>query len=550
MPFWIPFLVALMAPAMAPGSDLAPARDRDRALLAMEQVEDRSEELANDLVDLAELIKKREFDKASGWLAAGFTGEPLFAGAPAVTHPRPAVTRAVHEPAHDRTVPAAEWLAPLFERLRAWRRIEDARFKVKASKFENAAARAGEATLFTRYEGTDAERRPIAITLWLEVRVTFEEPRFKLLSARVKSLEVLTADRPLFTDVTSAAGVRGPGRTVADLTDFNWNWQGAAAGDVDGDGRIDLFVPSVPENKLYVNRGDGSFEDVAPAWGVAAPGGGTGALLVDLDNDGDQDLFVAHVEGPGLKLYENTGKSFKDVSEASGIARRAFAYSVTAGDIDRDGRVDLYVACYNAFGRVAPSSWTQATNGTPNLLFRNLGGGRFEECAAARGVADPRWSYAALFADFDQDGDVDLLVSNDYGDKGVYVNDGQGRFTDEAAARGARDAGNGMGVDCGDADGDGKLDIYFMNMSSTAGNRILKRLFSSPSGVEGTVTKLAAGNTLLLAGGASFRDASASSGVGPAEWSWGGGFLDFDNDGRLDIHVANGFITGKTAKDT
>lgn len=550
MLFWMIIAASLLTPAVTYGSEIVPPRERDRALLAMEHVEDRSEELANDLVDLADVLKKRDFDKAPGWLAAGFTGEPLFAGTPAATHPRPSLTREVYEPAHDRTVGAAAWLAPLFDRLRTWRRVEDTRFKVKASRFEDAAARAGEATLFTRYEGTDAAGRPIAITLWLEVRVAFEEPRFRLASARVKSLEVLTADRPLFIDVTSAAGVRAPGRTVADLTDFNWNWQGAAAGDVDGDGRLDLFVPSVPENKLYVNRGDGAFEDTAAAWGVAAPGGGTGALLVDMDNDGDQDLFVCHVEGPGLKLYENTGKGFKDVSEASGVARRAFAYSVTAGDIDRDGKVDLYVACYNAFGRVAPSSWTQATNGTPNLLFRNLGGGRFEECAAARGVADARWSYAALFADFDQDGDADLLVSNDYGDKGVYVNDGQGRFADEAGSRGARDTGNGMGVDCGDADGDGKLDLYFMNMSSTAGNRILKRLFSSPTGVEGTVTKLAAGNTLLLSAGAKFRDASAPAGVGPAEWSWGGGFLDFDNDGRLDIHVANGFITGKTAKDT
>lgn len=544
------FLCGLVLAGVAHASELPTPRERDAALLAMARIEDSSEELANDLVDLAGVIARRDFIAAEGWFVPGFAGEVPLIGTGAVTHPRPGVTLETWATGAPAAAGARTFLAPLAERMRAWRHVEDARFKVKASRFDDAGARAGDATLFSRFEGTGPAGGPVSITLWLEARVIFHDGHFRLASARVKSLDVLSAEAFLFRDVSAPAGVAFTGRSAADLAGFNWNWQGVAAGDVDGDGRIDLFVPSVPVNHLYRNRGDGTFEDVAASRGVAAPGGGTGALLFDMDNDGDQDLMVCHVEGAGLKLYENTGAAFRDVSVESGMARQAFAYSAVAGDVDGDGLLDVYVACYNAFGRVAPSSWTAASNGTPNLLFRNLGRGRFEECAAARGVADARWSYGALLADLDQDGDVDLVVANDYGEKGFFVNDGRGRFTEEAAGRGAADPGNGMGVDCGDADGDGWLDLYLMNMSSTAGNRILKRLFPGVSSAENRVIKLAAGNTLLLSDGQRYRDATAASNVGPAEWSWGGGFLDLDNDGRLDLHVANGFITGKSAKDT
>jgi hypothetical protein len=547
---------ATTAPAAAaPSASRAATPVSTRALVAMDRVEDLSEELANEMVDLAGALARRDFDGALAWFTPDFAGQPLFAGEPVVDRPRPGVTRETFPPREGAGAAvfagAPAWLGVLTARLAAWRRIEDVRIKVKTSQFSGAAGRQGSATLFARAEGTQGDGTPAAITAWLDVEARFEKDRLRLARARVKSLEVLAARSFLFRNVTAAAGVRITARTFADLTGFNWNWQGAAAADVDSDGWVDLFVPSVPANHLYRNRADGTFEDVAAGWGVAQPGGGTGALFFDMDNDGDQDLFLCQVEGSGLKLFENTGRACRDVSVASGVARQAFAYSASAADVDNDGLLDVYVCCYNAFGRVAPDSWIAATNGTPNLLFRNLGGGRFEECGAARGVADSRWSYAAAFADFDGDGDADLAVANDYGDKGLFVNDGTGRFTDQAARLGALDTGNGMGVDWGDYDGDGDLDLYMMNMSSTAGNRILRRLYPDPSATSRVkVVKIAAGNTLLANTGGRFEDASVASGTGPAEWAWGGGFLDFDNDGRLDLFVTNGFISGKTAKDT
>ncbi len=235
------------------------------------------------------------------------------------------------------------------------------------------------------------------------------------------------------------------------------------------------------------------------------------------------------------------------------MAYPAQGFSAVAADVDQDGWSDIYVTSYNQYGTVMPNSWSRATNGTPNLLFVNRGDGTFTEQAESRGVADGRWSYAASFADLDEDGDQDLYVANDFGENGYYRNEG-GYFTDRAEEVGLLDPGNGMGVSVGDFDNDGRLDLHVSNMSSTAGNRILSRLF--PDGVKQldetrVLNKLAAGNTLFRnLGSGSFEDASQAAGPFGAGWAFGGGFVDFDNDGWQDLHAPNGFISGKSLKDT
>jgi hypothetical protein len=241
---------------------------------------------------------------------------------------------------------------------------------------------------------------------------------------------------------------------------------------------------------------------------------------------------------------------FLDRSLQAGVAVPATGFSAVAADVNNDGWQDIYVASYNRYGLVMPNSWDRATNGTPNLFFLNLGDGTFREVAASWGVQDSRWSYAAAFADYDEDGDQDLYVANDFGENGLYVNNGD-RFTEVAAERDVLDPGNGMGVAFGDYDNDGDLDLHVTNMSSTAGNRILARLYPEAAPGDSLLKKLASGNSLFEnIGDGEFRDVTSAIGGLSSGWAFGGGFLDFDNDGWEDLHSPNGFISGKTMNDT
>ena len=192
----------------------------------------------------------------------------------------------------------------------------------------------------------------------------------------------------------------------------------------------------------------------------------------------------------------------------------------------------------------------EATNGTPNLLLLNNGDGTFRSVADEWGVADSRWSYAAQFIDLDDDGDQDLYVANDFGENAFYRNDGD-RFTDHSAEMGIVDPGFGMGVSFGDYDRDGDYDLHVTNMSSTAGNRILELLYPEEHETRKTLGKQAAGNSLYAnQGDGSFRDVTAEVGGLSGGWAFGGGFVDFDNDGWEDLYTPNGFVSGKTMNDT
>ena len=171
--------------------------------------------------------------------------------------------------------------------------------------------------------------------------------------------------------------------------------------------------------------------------------------------------------------------------------------------------------------------------------------------AKAAGVAGSSWAYAAAAADFDQDGDQDLYVANDYGDNNLYRNRGDGTFEDVAKKLGVLDTGNGMGAAWADLDNDGDLDLYVSNMASSAGNRILRRLATKDgTDIESKLFKLAAGNTIFLQEDGRFRQLPALAGGVGASWAWAPALLDIDLDGILDIYVANGFISGDSLKDT
>jgi len=445
--------------------------------------------------------------------------------------------------------------------------IDDARFKVKASTFDDSASSVPNAEVPTATVGSKGTAR-VAFSVigrntegqreWVrgvaDVAVRYAETkRWQFETFTLVSLDSMVAGTDIFSEVSKPAGMAAAIPAYGAPGNSGFVWLGAAAADFNGDGWIDLFVTAADRNYLYLNDGHGHFRDASEDTGVKYLASGVAPLVFDYDNDGAQDVFISNVGRQVLlenRLKKNGSLEFRDVSLEAGVAVDAIGFSAIAGDVNGDRLADIYVTSYNRYGQVAPNSWFRATNGTPNLLFINRGDGTFREEAARWGVEDRRWSYAAAFADVNGDGRLDLYIANDFGEKALFINKGD-RFVDEAESRGVLDPGNGMGVAFGDYNNDGLLDIFATNMSSTAGNRILSRLFPNSSPKDNVLKKLAAGNNLYEnKGDGHYRDVTAVVGGFAGGWAWGGGFIDFDNDGWEDIYTPNGFISGKSMKDT
>lgn len=537
--------------AALPGTVAIPAPERPIA--NMEVVEDNSEEVANRFVEFADRLRRRDFDTARGWLADEFAGH-AFDGVPLDgTDTLPlATTRERHDVSGARVVGPDRFLDSIRAWIGPWERVEAVVWKVKGAEFQSGRPLWGRIRFKVTMLGTDADGGPASVTAWAWARVR-KDAAWSLVALELISLEHVRRDRALFTDVATSAGVAHAGIRFGQPGNRSFAWNGAAGGDVNGDGLWDLFVPSAQRNFLYVARPAGGFRDEAEERGLAAPAGGTGAVFFDYDNDGDQDLAVADVAWKGggnpLRLFENDGTGrFEDVGPKVGFDARTHAYSLTVLDADLDGWLDVFVCNYGRVADEPNDSWIQAGNGTPNLFFRNVGG-RFEEQAAARGLVDTAWTYAAAAADFDLDGDQDLYVANDYGVNQLWLNDGRGAFTSGAEALGVTDLGNGMGAAWGDLDSDGALDLYVSNMSSTAGRRILERL-ASRDGAWAELSKLAAGNTIFLARGEGLERLPPERGGIGGSWAWSPTLVDLDLDGRLDVYCCSGFVTGDTPADT
>lgn len=344
---------------------------------------------------------------------------------------------------------------------------------------------------------------------------------------------------------------------------------GVVVGDINGDGLDDLYVPDgggLP-NRMYVQQPDGTLRDVSAESGTDWLEYTPSALLVDLDDDGDQDLVASTVQMILLMENDGTGK-FKLAGARSGAGQ---ARTMCAADYDLDGDLDLYICNYSipntasGFGSPGvvssfPLPYNDANNGGPNLLLENRGKFRFADVTAEVGLDqnNTRYSLSAAWEDFDQDGDPDLAVANDFGRNNLYRNDsgpepGSRTFTDIAATAGVEDIASGMSVDWGDYDRDGRSDLYISNMFSSAGGRVtFQRQFGSGRSDTDVARfqRLARGNSLFRAGGDGvFTDVSEAAAVTMGRWAWTSKFADFNNDGWLDIIVANGFVTGKQTND-
>ena len=323
---------------------------------------------------------------------------------------------------------------------------------------------------------------------------------------------------------------------------------GLAIGDANGDGLEDVYVcqPAGLPNRLFLHQPDGTVRDASRESGLDWLDYSRSALFLDFDNDGDQDLAI---NGHGLVLLlRNDGRGrFGGV----GAFRVESGLSMAAVDYNNDGRLDIYICCYPDR---SPVPYYDAENGVANHLFRNDGGWRFSDVTNEVGLDDNnnRFSFAAGWEDYDNDGDLDLYVANDYGRNNLYRNDG-GRFVDVAASAGVEDMAAGMGVAWADYNRDGWMDVYVSNMFSSAGNRVtFHRRFEGEAGsvARAAMQRHARGNSLFSADGSGgFKDVSVSSGVTMGRWSWDTKFADIDNDGREDLLVANGYITNDDPHD-
>ncbi|MCY7347954.1 MAG: VCBS repeat-containing protein [Pyrinomonadaceae bacterium] len=572
----IPLLAIILSErptaAQTKSSPVSSEVDRNR----LEVIEELSESLANDLLELSVAVRNRDLLLTADFFPAGIVAKPFPSRPTAIinqvkwignhgwetSEKSPLIT-----PAGESKSTGKAFLQDWKEFLAHFSDIEDARFKVKEANFDRTAkivvgaqqptaviGATGRARIAFYVIGRDTagKREWARGTFWANVRAD-KNNHWQFDSFDLINFDSLVAEKDLFSEVAVPAGLGAviPGFGTPENSGFVWH--GAAGGDLNNDGWIDLFVVGTNRNYLYLNDQKGGFRDASDEAGVKITATGSAPLIFDYDNDGDADVFISAVGQQMLfeNRFKQTGKlEFNDVSLESGVAKDAIGFSAVAGDVNGDGRLDVYVASYNRYGQITPDSWFRATNGTPNLLFISQTDGSFREEAEKWGVNDKRWSYAAEFADINSDGKIDLYVANDFGEKAMFINQGD-RFVDEAETRGVLDSGNGMGVSFGDYNNDGRLDLHASNMSSTAGNRILTRLFPNSSAKDNVLKKLAAGNNLFEnTGDGKFKDVTAEVGGFSGGWAWGGGFIDFDNDGWEDIYTPNGFISGKSMKDT
>lgn len=344
---------------------------------------------------------------------------------------------------------------------------------------------------------------------------------------------------------------------------------GLAVGDVNGDQLDDLYLcqPGGLPNRLFVQNRDGTVSDWSQRSGVDWADATASALFVDLDNDGDQDLALA--TEVGVLIAQNDGKGNFTNRAKLGIPDQDVE-GLSAADFDNDGDLDLYLCLYEANPLARPGEQKRASyyhdnnSGGANILFRNdissaaPGTPLFTDVTREVGLDtnNRRFSLAASWEDYDNDGDQDLYVANDFGQNCLYRNDSDergSRFVEIAATAKVIDFGSGMSVSWGDYDRDGTMDLYVGNMFSSAGGRITGQarfLKNENDSVRKIYQRLAKGNSLFAGQeDGTFVETGAPVGVEMGRWAWSSLFVDINNDGWEDLFVANGFHTTEDTGD-
>lgn len=371
-----------------------------------------------------------------------------------------------------------------------------------------------------------------------------------------------------FTDISVRSGInfkQAPSKTSVKYL-LETMGGGVAIFDYDNDGRMDLFFTNGAElkdpmtkdelpdksqpkywNRLYQQKPDGTFTDVTERAGLKGDGYSMGVAAADYDNDGRVDLFVSGYKAD--HLYRNNGDGiFVDVTNKLPNITKGWSTSAGWFDYDRDGRLDLFIARYMDWDFEKGSTFCGGPTavlraychpdnfkGAANILLHQRADGSFEDVSKSAGVADPSGKgLGVAFADFDNDGWTDVFVANDSVRQSLYRNKGDGSFEDIAVMSGAAfdEDGKtfaGMGIDCGDYDNDGFMDVFITTLSNE------KYAFYRNNG------------------DLSFTYATNTSGVGQITLlysGWGTRFVDVDNDGLRDLFVAQSHVLDTIEKTT
>ncbi|UBM60506.1 CRTAC1 family protein [Marinilongibacter aquaticus] len=317
--------------------------------------------------------------------------------------------------------------------------------------------------------------------------------------------------------------------------------------DFDNDGWNDLYLTNSivgGTNALYRNLHDGNFQDVAVEMGLAevntkATGVSMGAVWADYDNDGFQDLFLYKWGKP--ELFRNKqGQGFERVTEGSNLPEWVNANSAIWFDVNNDGLLDIFLGGFyqedihlDSLGStdIMPESFRYANNGGRNYLMKNTGNGVFEDVSEQYGLTSTKWTLAAAAADFDGDHFPELYVANDFNVDELYMNIGGNSFNERGNEAGVgRIPKSGMNATLGDIGNEGVLGVYSTNITEQGiliqGNNYWRPKMSGKDNL-------------------SFVNLGQMSGIENAGWSYGAQFGDLNNDGYMDLYVANGFISAK-----
>ncbi len=401
---------------------------------------------------------------------------------------------------------------------------------------------------------------------------TLTAPPAKVSSVRTenKSAPKLSAPVPVFRDISAQAGLTASHISSREKYYVVESMSGGIGlFDCDNDGKLDIVMVNGSTVDRYKQGGDLlvtlwhqdanlKFTDITEKAGLTRKGWGMGVAVADFDNDGNLDLFVTGYGGNAL--YRNKGNcTFEDVTDKAGVRGGGFSTGAAWADYDRDGNVDLFVSRYvhvdindlPAFGSTKFCQFKGAPvqcgpwgmEGETDLLYHNRGDGTFEEVSKKAGVDDPEKYYGlgATWGDYDNDGWPDLFVADDATPNHLYHNNHDGTFTDEAMVAGIALNGDGralgsMGVSWGDYDHSGQLSMFITEFADQP-NTLYRNLRPDKHGSDKSGPDKHGPNV--------FEDVAMPSRLGQPSFplvGWGTSFFDMDNDGWLDLFVANGHV--------